>query len=126
MQSPVPAMPIKSPFTSGFAGPSTNQGSNQQITSQTVSTKDSLEDVPKTRNNHFDTQYKKCYSASVPTYLSHNGFAKMLLPSMDNGYTPLETFLASNHLKKAFLKYIQADPSSVSCPIKVSVFIELR
>ncbi len=79
--------------------------------------KDSLEDITKSTNStcrasgSVGTHYKKYYSASIPIYLSHNGFMKMLTVNSDNGYTPLETFLASNHLKKALLKYIKNEVS---------------
>jgi hypothetical protein len=100
-------MPIKSPFN--FMGPSpnpSNLGINMPI-------KDSLEEITKSSNimgraaSSVGTHYKKYYSASIPIYLSHVGFMKMLTVSQETGYTPLETFLASNHLKKALLKYIQ-------------------
>ena len=72
--------------------------------------KDSLEEMTKSSNRApIISHYKKVYSASIPIYLSHSGFMKMLSMNPETGYTPLETFLASNHLKKALLKYIQND-----------------
>lgn len=103
-------MPIKSPFIN--MGPSPNpSGMGMPI-------KDSLEEITKSSNamgraaGSVGTHYKKYYSASIPIYLSHSGFMKMLSMNPETGYTPLETFLASNHLKKALLKYIQNESVS--------------
>lgn len=109
------SMPSKSPFN--FAGPSPNPSGmnmNANATGMNAQIKDSLEDVTKSASTggRSGTHYKKYYSASIPAYLSHNGFIKMLTPNAETGYTPLETFLASNHLKKALLKYIQQESVS--------------
>jgi hypothetical protein len=98
-------MPIKSPFIN--MGPSPNP-SNMNSGMSGMPIKDSLEEITKSSSRApVGTHYKKYYSASIPIYLSHSGFMKMLSMNPETGYTPLETFLASNHLKKALLKYIQ-------------------
>jgi len=98
-------MPIKSPFIN--MGPSPNP-SNMNSGMSGMPVKDSLEEITKSSSRApVGTHYKKYYSASIPIYLSHSGFMKMLSMNPETGYTPLETFLASNHLKKALLKYIQ-------------------
>ena len=100
-------MAIKSPFISMGPSPSPNLNSSVNI----PIIKDSLEDITKSSaRGSVGTHYKKYYSASIPIYLSHNGFMKMLTVNPETGYSPLETFLASNHLKKALLKYILNEP----------------
>ena len=59
--------------------------------------------------NHF--HHKKYHSAALPIFLSSNGFIRILTPTPDSIFSPLETFLASNHLKKILTRHIQSDPS---------------
>jgi len=62
-------------------------------------------------------QFKKYNSASVPIHLSETGFLKLLSQEPDSGYSPLEIFLATNHLKKILLKTIQSDQMNLF-PVK--------
>jgi hypothetical protein len=57
-------------------------------------------------------QYKKCHSASIPIYISEHGFLQMLTVNPETNYSPLETFLASIHLKKKLLKTFQSDAAT--------------
>lgn len=59
--------------------------------------------------NHF--HYKKYHQAALPIYLSSIGFIKMVTPDSETLYSPLETFLASNHMRKIIIKNLQNDPN---------------
>lgn len=60
------------------------------------------------------TAMRKTQHDSFVVYLSENGFLKMVTSDPDTSFSPLETFLATNHLKRIFLKAIQADPTMFS------------
>ena len=62
-------------------------------------------------------QFKKYNSASVPIHLSETGFFRLLSLDADSGYSPLEIFLATNHLKRNLLKNIQNDQMNLF-PVK--------
>lgn len=57
-------------------------------------------------------QYKKFHSASIPIYLSENGFLKMLSKDATSNYCPLEVFLASSHMRKKLIKYVRSDSAT--------------
>lgn len=67
-------------------------------------------------------QFKKCHSASIPNYLSEAGFLKMLSINPDTNFSPLEIFLASGHMKKVLIKYLNNDHSSVKIIIFFFIF----
>ncbi|CAF0796799.1 unnamed protein product [Brachionus calyciflorus] len=112
LQSP---MAIKSPFV----GPSPNTNIPSITSNYGGYNKDIQDDQknPKSvqMSNYQQTsgtsshQYKKCHSASIPIYLSENGFLKMITINPDTNYSPLELFLSSYHLKKVLIKTLNND-----------------
>ncbi len=56
---------------------------------------------------------KKTQQDSFVVYLSEIGFLKMLTLDHETGFSPLETFLATNHLKRILMRALQSDPNMV-------------
>lgn len=80
---------------------------NQPVSMANMSNLTSLSSTSSLLFNYH--QYKKCHSASIPIFLSEVGFLKMITVNPDTNYSPLEVFLASNHLKKLLVKALQSD-----------------
>jgi hypothetical protein len=132
LQSPLQSSaPIKSPFVgpSPNANPQYNYNQNKEAAgedSKTSGQKQSSFGQSSANVQHMTSgsttsalllnqhQYKKCHSASIPIYLSENGFLQMLTVKPETNHSPLETFLASFHLKKKLIKAFQNDSIAVS------------
>ena len=142
LQSPLPpnSVPVKSPYVGPSPGSNiqSNYGKSEpggseevarpkQTTSASLSNPNSNQPAILANTTSAlllnQYQYKKCHSASIPIYLSENGFLKMLKKNADSNYCPLEIFLASFHLKKKLIKMIQSDQIAVRCGI--SFFFEI-
>jgi hypothetical protein len=133
------SVPIKSPFPVGPSPntniqsntnpPSTTYGFNNNRELNTMSTQnnDDLSKLnPRTpvntntnavSNNNNNTLFQntksKFNSAALPIYLPETGFLKMMSKIDNIGYSPLEIFIASFHLKKILLKMFQTDTATV-------------
>ena len=111
LSSPVnSSVPIRSPYVSG--GPpsaSTNIPSVQEDSTK----------VPIANRQNQSSHLKKTLFDSFKVYLSENGFLKLLTPTTEtdlNSFShlmsPLETFLATSHLKRIIFKSIQNDQNT--------------
>ena len=134
----LPSPSVRSPFVSAsLSQPQShlNMG-NVKDNEEPVKSVKSANSHHSASSSHFATQltqqqqFKKYNSASVPIYLTEAGFLRLLTPEADaSGYSPLEIFLATNHLKKILLKSIQSEQTNAypvrnfdTCFFKTSFF----
>jgi hypothetical protein len=106
-------VPIKSPF-SNFVAPSPQQPPQQQ--QQQSNNIEMIEQQSKVNpSNVINNKSKK---TTQLFYLSQIGFLRMLTPNQLTQISPLESFLASNHLKKLLLKVLRATGDNYLYQIK--------